>query len=278
MKIEKVNDHQIRCTLTKADLQNRELKISELAYGTEKAKELFKDMMQQAHFEFGFEAEDIPLMIEAIPMSSDCIVLIITKVDDPDELDTRFSRFSPSDEDDSDEISDMNSEESSEEIHATRDAVLDEMLRRAMELKDQILKGSEDSNTAYADAPDEPKAPVPVPAPKQDTSNTSEPDVSALPLVRLVSFDSIDDLVLFARTIQGSYNGVNTLYKGEQPGTYLLLMNAESDEPQEFNRIINLSSEFGHVQRYAAGIEAYLKEHLTPMLIGHALSDILNLN
>ena len=33
MKIEKVNDHQIRCTLTKADLADRELKISELAYG-----------------------------------------------------------------------------------------------------------------------------------------------------------------------------------------------------------------------------------------------------
>ena len=46
MKIEKVNDHQIRCTLTKADLADRELKISELAYGTEKAKNLFRDMMQ----------------------------------------------------------------------------------------------------------------------------------------------------------------------------------------------------------------------------------------
>ena len=44
MKIEKVNDHQIRCTLTKADLADRELKISELAYGTEKAKNLFRDM------------------------------------------------------------------------------------------------------------------------------------------------------------------------------------------------------------------------------------------
>ena len=45
MKIEKVNDHQIRCTLTKADLADRELKISELAYGTEKAKSLFRDMI-----------------------------------------------------------------------------------------------------------------------------------------------------------------------------------------------------------------------------------------
>ena len=35
MKIEKVNENQIRCTLTREDLASRELKISELAYGTE---------------------------------------------------------------------------------------------------------------------------------------------------------------------------------------------------------------------------------------------------
>ena len=96
MKIEKVNEHQIRCTLTREDLLNRELKISELAYGTEKAKSLFRDMMQQAAYECGFEAEDIPLMIEAIPLNAECIVLIVTKVEDPEELDTRFSKFAPS--------------------------------------------------------------------------------------------------------------------------------------------------------------------------------------
>ena len=102
MKIEKINENQIRCTLTRADLEDRHLKISELAYGTEKAKSLFHDMMQQAAFEFGFEADDIPLMIEAIPSSSDSIVLIITKVEDPEELDTRFSKFAPSPFDDTD--------------------------------------------------------------------------------------------------------------------------------------------------------------------------------
>ena len=46
---------------------------------------------------------NIPLMIEAIPLNADCIVLIITKVEDPEELDTRFSRFAPSVTEDSDE-------------------------------------------------------------------------------------------------------------------------------------------------------------------------------
>ena len=37
MKIEKVNENQIRCTLTREDLAERQIKLSELAYGTEKA-------------------------------------------------------------------------------------------------------------------------------------------------------------------------------------------------------------------------------------------------
>lgn len=45
MKIEKISNNQIRCTLTKQDLADRELKLSELAYGSEKAKSLFRDMM-----------------------------------------------------------------------------------------------------------------------------------------------------------------------------------------------------------------------------------------
>ena len=99
MKIEKINDNQIRCTLTKEDLADRQIKLSELAYGSEKARGLFKDMIQQANYEFGFEANDLPLMVEAIPLSEEKLILQITKVEYPEELDTRFSRFSEPDED-----------------------------------------------------------------------------------------------------------------------------------------------------------------------------------
>ena len=108
MKLEKLNDNQIRCTLNKSDLEKRELRLSELAYGSAKARALFRDMIQQASIELGFEAENSPLMIEAIPISNDCLVLVVTKVEDPDELDTRFSRFSSpfDDEEFEDEYSD----------------------------------------------------------------------------------------------------------------------------------------------------------------------------
>ena len=82
MRIEKISDKQIRCTLTQADLQNHHINIGELAYGSEKARSLFQEMLSQASREFNFHAENMPLMIEAVPMSGDNLVLVITKVEE----------------------------------------------------------------------------------------------------------------------------------------------------------------------------------------------------
>lgn len=96
MKFEKISENQVRCTLTSFDLSIRNVNIKELTYGSEKAKSLFTEMMQRAGTELGFETEGMPIMVEAIPLKDDSIVLVITKVEEPDELDTRFSRLSPS--------------------------------------------------------------------------------------------------------------------------------------------------------------------------------------
>lgn len=90
MRIEKVNDTQIRVTLSHSDLHPRDIKISELAYGSHKAQELFRDMMTQAYEEFGFETENIPLMIEAVPLSRESIMIVVTKVEDPAQIDERL--------------------------------------------------------------------------------------------------------------------------------------------------------------------------------------------
>ena len=52
MKIEKISDNQIRCTLTRADLADRQLQLSELAYGTEKAKSANWLMVQKKRDHF----------------------------------------------------------------------------------------------------------------------------------------------------------------------------------------------------------------------------------
>lgn len=94
MKIEKISENQIKFTLNRTDLASRQIKISELAYGTEKTKGLIQDMIDQASDELDFEFNDTPVMIEAIPVSMDCIVLMVTKIDEPEEMDEEFSGFS----------------------------------------------------------------------------------------------------------------------------------------------------------------------------------------
>lgn len=93
MKIEKVNDNQIRCTITLADLNDRHLKVSELITNTDKAKMLLNDVVQQAAAEFGFEVDGMSLMIETRPAAKDSVVFTITRLvneDGANEIDNPF--------------------------------------------------------------------------------------------------------------------------------------------------------------------------------------------
>lgn len=249
MKIEKVNDNQIRCTLTREDLANRELKISELAYGTEKAKNLFRDMMQQASFECGFEAEDIPLMIEAIPLNSECIVLIITKVEDPDELDTRFSKFAPSirDEEDDEDMDDM--------INELADGA-DDVLDLFKKLHENRLKDS---------------------SKEQDTSLVSSDtaDTSDKVLTRIYSFSSLHQVTRAAKLLEHVYDGENSLYKDETSGKYLLVISQSGCSAESFIKICNLLSEHGSTCKSLPSSQSYLEEHFTVITAHRALQSLV---
>ncbi|HJD32511.1 MAG TPA: adaptor protein MecA [Candidatus Eisenbergiella stercorigallinarum] len=247
MKIEKVNDHQIRCTLTRADLADRELKISELAYGTEKAKSLFRDMMQQAAVKFGFEAEDIPLMIEAIPLNSDCIVLIITKVEDPEELDTRFSKFAPSVHDD-DSLDDM-----IQELNEGADDVLD-LFRRIHEGRAASQAGTKEAQK-----------------PSSDTDADKKGKEENLRISRVFSFDSLRHITRLAHILEGSYGGSNSLYKDAARGRYLLTVSSLGHTAEEFGRLCNCLSEYGKQERYTPGGEAFWAEHCELIVKDRAL-------
>ncbi len=242
MKIEKVNDHQIKCTLTGADLANRELKLSELAYGSEKAKNLFRDMMQQAAFEFGFEAENIPLMIEAIPIGADSIILIITKVEDPEEIDTRFSKFAPSVSSDDDYDHDIAS--------------------MASDLADDVLDLFHKMEATAKKA-----------APVKQSENTAASDKEpAFP--RLVSTRNLDDLCTFARTVAPFYSEANTLYKNPADSTYTLMLTKGGLSLEEFGRVCNIASEYGLVEKAEAPKQAYIQEHHEEIIRENAVSSL----
>jgi adapter protein MecA 1/2 len=240
MKIEKINDNQIRCTLTRADLAARQLQLSELAYGTEKAKSLFHDMMQQAAFEFGFEADDIPLMIEAIPASADSIVLIITKVEDPEELDTRFSKFAPSPGGD---------------WESAKESAL-EKLEGAEELLNLIGKVKE-SVSALSEKP------------SADTAGEEKK-----PTLRFFSFETMDQVIQAAHLLKSIYFGSNTLYKDQKADLYILVLTQSDLKTRDFNRICNMLSEYGSLEKASSASLAFLEEHCEMLVSGDAVQQL----
>lgn len=252
MKIEKINDNQIRCTLTAADLEERNIKLSELAYGSEKARNLFRDMMLEAYKQFGFVAENMPLMIEAVPMSSEGLVMVITKVEDPEELDTRFSRFTMPRETGKDE----------KELSGADDII--DAIHRIYESKIKAAKQSlARESAARQKGADDIKA-----GGENDT---------AVDLVRSYIFPNIDTVISASGVLGGFYDGMNTLYKVKKSGKYQLIIHKGEHTAEDFNKVCNILSEYGTAQPFSRSQEAYLSEHESVVIEGQALQKLAEL-
>lgn len=261
MKIEKVNDNQIRCTLTREDLADRQLKLSELAYGTEKAKTLFRDMMQQANYEFGFEAEDLPLMIEAIPLSSDTIMLLITKVEYPEELDTRFSKFSEPAEGDYPDFADTKTPAA-----ASADDILGAFKKMQSEQKKEELPADDfiPLHEAIADKAADSKKEKSAPEPVVD-------------ITRLFLFHDFERITELSRVLSGFYDDENILYKDPAENTFYLILRKGHHTPEEFNKVCNISSEYAASSKYSKASQAYFEEHFKTLIAGNAVQVLAEL-
>ncbi len=235
MKIERLSDSQIRCILSEMDLNERSLNLSELAYGSDKARRLFREMVQKASAEVGFEAEDIPLMIEAIPLSNRSVMLVITKVDDPEEIDTRFSRFAPSPEG---EFPDLGADSF-----------------------DAGLEGA---------SPSAPRAEAPVPA-----ADAGEAPAEPSPeRIRIFLFQTLDRVIDAARAFNTGSEIRSALYKNPQNGNYYLVLSDQGGDPEEFSSACNFLSEYGARARQNYSSESYYQEHFDVILKENALSSL----
>ncbi|MCD8378842.1 MAG: adaptor protein MecA [Lachnospiraceae bacterium] len=248
LKIERISENQIRCTLTRDDMVKRSLKLSELAYGSEKVRRLFQDMMRQAEREVGFRAEDIPLMIEAIPYS-EYVVLVITKVEDPEELDTKFSSFAPGIRD-QDALDSMLSG-----LGSTASEVLD-LFRRiqdsvaAVKSPDELPDGTDDGQTDHGDETD---------------------------YTRIFSFSTLDHVIRLSHLADGFYHAPNSLYKDSLYGTYLLVVTRGDHSREDYNRFCNMLTEYGSMQRTSSATQYFLDEHFEPILKDQALQTLSQL-
>lgn len=229
MNIERISDNQIRCTLNKEDLLERKLNISELAYGSEKAKELFTDICKMAFKECNFETEDIPLMIEAIPISHECLVLVVTKVNDPEELDVRFSNFTNPDS----------------------QVPFAHLAPEEKNYADEVISCFEHLSELLGD---------PLASKFLDSIKGNDGKTSGA-LYKVYSFSSLEEVIRLSSIIHKIYNGSNTLYKDSSNDIYYLVLNISEHTAEEFNKVCNIVAEYGNSNRPSTTDVRFFEEH-----------------
>lgn len=238
MKFEQINDKQIRCTIGPEDFQKMQMSIQDFAYGNERTRKLFREMLDQAYDELNFQTEDSPLMIEAIPLGENTVSLLITKVDDPEELDTRFARFSNvgMDEPEFDESD------------------LSETVRSLFERADEIIG-------MFAEATKETET-----SDKEGASSGKETDFN-----RIFRFSTLDHICEAARILAPTFHGRSSVYKDEQKKLYLLILHKDNHTPEEFNAICNQLSEYSDVSGRERILASYYMEHMEPLVQDKAI-------
>ena len=162
--------------------------------------------------------------------------MIITKVEDPEELDTRFSKFTPAGDSD------------------TLNSNVLEKLQGADEFFDLLNKVKEVASEAKDP---EPKETVP-----------------AFP-VRLFSFDTLDSVIEASRLLAPFYTGANTLYKDEENNNTFILALAPADgADQEFNKVCNMLSEYSSPEKGDSSVLAFLEEHCKIIVSADAIQKL----
>lgn len=97
MKFNRLDDNKLQIILNKDDLSKRNIAKWELLPYNPQAQKIFQDILDEAYEECGFEVDNnAQLMIEALPLTTESILLTITKVDSGfrEELEKELSDLS----------------------------------------------------------------------------------------------------------------------------------------------------------------------------------------
>ena len=221
MKIEKLNDFQIRCTLNAQDLKEKQLGITDIAFCSDKAKSLFRDMMQHAARDYGFVIPSASsLMVELRATSPDDLVLTITCISGPEDM----SRF---------------------------------LSGTAFKNQGPVFGGfgsmAKGGNTSYMEKY---KSLF-----EKALSSGEAPAAADREQVRSFRFDSLDDAISASKAVGGEYEGINSLYRFGSGNNYQLLLHYDKEKEKEYTAACGIISEYGLGLTCTEATENYLKEH-----------------
>ena len=80
MKIEKINDNQLKIIISRTELLRRNIEIDELVNDSSKINSLLTDMMDIVINEFDFKIANSTIVVEAAAATDDDFVLLVTRM------------------------------------------------------------------------------------------------------------------------------------------------------------------------------------------------------
>ena len=92
--------------------------------------------------------------------------------------------------------------------------------------------------------------------------------------MRLFSFRAMDDLIQLSHVIAADYSGENSIYKDMKKDRYLLLLDQGSMDLMTFNRICNITSEYGESEKNLSATQAYREEHCERIIASDAIGQL----
>ncbi len=293
MKLEKLSDNKIRCIIDHEDLEERDLDISELIQRSDKAQELFQDMMQQAASELDFEVNNFPIMVEAAPISNDCVIFVITRVDNAEELKERLPDISnvahlnieiqgdgdiedfsfdtdlsldPDDMEDDMEALDIldyeDSELSSDHADEQMPAQAENTAKSSKEEPFDIL-GMFNEKIAEA---------------KKELARKKQEKEKQTDGIQIYCFDHLNQVIALSASLAPFFDGESQLYKDPADSTYYLALLQNDSDPDLFSRACTITSDYGHSIEAGYNSLAYFTEHFKAVHVGDAIGYLNELN
>ncbi len=235
MKFEFVDENKIKIEITKEDLEERELKIVELAYGSDKARDFFQEVMELAYEELGFDVNNIPILVEAVPVSLEEINIFVTKVTNPDDLEQKLSHLPV-------------------EKMKKQNIDLDILREKLEEAKENIFNDLSKRKAINLDptAKEEKE-------PKKTEEIKEEKPVKKSSFLTIFSFDSIDTTAFATKRIPSDITFKSQLILNNE--RFYLTLEAKKVDSEEFSKIEDRLFEYGEKHISTVESKQLLVEH-----------------
>ncbi len=241
MRFEKINENKLKIELSREDLLERNIKLSDIAFGAENSRQVLHEIMAQAFEELEFEADNKPLVIEAVPTSGFSINIFITKIKDEAEFEENMNKVSQQGDKNFDGL---------------------KLLEKfANDFEKLIGNSGVDGLGEMPSTKTDNKTTGKQPQQGENQKTQSKVnDKSILEKTEIIyKFEALDHVIDLSKAINNDYKGKSTLYKHDDK--FYLLLNAKGYEKIDIVKLRLLLDEFGEFVSTHRVAQGFLNEH-----------------